>query len=176
MISYSATTVLQPYFPTGIPKHFLDRASLRGRLVHAACFNYASGIPVMGMAVGLKGYFKSFQAWFGSYVDHVFFVEERMEDPVLRYHGQPDLGCRLIDGRNLIVDYKTPLAESPTWKMQIAGYLNLARKNFPGIEWDGGMSLRLKVNGGTARATVYEETDRDWAAFCSALNVYRYIN
>ncbi|MCP4568361.1 MAG: hypothetical protein GY841_12355 [FCB group bacterium] len=172
---YSVTTCLQPFFPAGIPRHLLDRASERGTIVHAACSNYATGIPVMGLRDDLWGYFQSFVTWFDNFVDEVLFVEQRMVDEAMRYNGKPDLGCKLIDGRHMIVDMKTPIAEANTWKLQIAGYVNLARIAYPDIEWAGGMSLRLKPNGSAAKATVYSNDQRDYAVFLSALNVYRYI-
>ncbi len=176
MTPYSVTTALKPFFPHDIPQHYLDRASERGTAVHRAAANYANGIPIMWFPDELGGYFKSFKNWFDTYVDKVVFVEKRMRDDDFKYNGQPDLGCRLIDGRYVIVDYKTPLAEYATWKLQISGYCHLARAAYPDIPWCGGMSLRLRPNGGKAKATVYVDTARDFAVFLSALNVYRYIS
>ena len=176
MESYSVTTCLNPFFPRNIPAHLLKTACERGTKTHSICLDvYAKGIPVLGIPPECAGYFESFRNWFDLYVKEVFFLEERMADPVYCYNGKPDAGVKLADDRCVILDIKTPLAESPTWKMQGAGYLNLARIHYPEIPWGGFMSLRLRPNGSPAKATVYEDQDRDFAAFLSALNVYRYI-
>ncbi len=176
MKTFSVTECLGPYFDKDrIPPDVLDAACKKGTAAHKACETFASGIPVMGVAPEVEPYFISFKSWFLRFVKQVYFVEKEFFDDDYKYVGHLDIGCQLIDLRNMIVDYKTPYAESPTWKLQGAGYLNLARKNTD-IEWDGFMSLRLRPNGSPAIATVYDEHVSDFAAFLSALNVYRYIH
>jgi hypothetical protein len=73
-----------------------------------------------------------------------------------------------------IWDLKTSKAVGKTWCAQLAGYRNLALEN--GYDRIGRVgSLRLKEDGGMPLADEYQYSDRDFAAFLSALNAYRYF-
>jgi hypothetical protein len=85
----------------------------------------------------------------------------------------------LIDGRLVVVDLKTPAAESKTWRLQLAAYHHLVKSDFEkrGLEVElECMSLRLKKTGGEAKAHVYIATPQDFAVYLSCLNVHRYFN
>jgi len=176
MTPYSVTTVLSDYAGFHrIDPDVLASACRRGTMVHAACEAIANGIPVFGVPDALRGYVDSFRQWFIDYVLRVFYVETRFHCPTYCFHGKPDLVAMLVDGRTMIVDVKTPVGEGATWRLQMAGYKHLVGLVMP---INGAMSLRLPADGGTAKANVYDpdESGRDFAAFLSALNVYRYIN
>jgi len=171
---YSVTTVLRPFQDfRGVPRGLLETAGKRGRAVHAASASFARNLWVNPLPPEWNGYFLSFKSWFQQYVDRVFFVEKRMECKEFGFTGQGDLGVKLIDGRDMVVDLKTPLVESPTWKAQLAAYRFLARLCLP-YQFEG-MSLILHPGGGSAKAVVYDYADDDFAAFLSALNAYRYF-
>lgn len=177
---YSVTEVLSPYFLLDVPKeqrHFIERhletAKERGKKVHAACGSYALGLWVAPLPAEWQGYFESFKTWFDNFVDQVFFVEKRFQCDKFFFKGRADLGVRLIDRRIMVVDLKTPLAESPTWCAQNAGYWHLVRYN---MAIDGCMSLKLDPGGASAKAIVYQYSDDDFAAFLSALNAFRYFS
>lgn len=119
-----------------------------------------------------RGYFQSFKTWFDQYVDHVFFVEAEFSDPDLGFHGHPDIGARLIDGRCVIPDYKTGAVESPTWRAQIAAYRHLANLRHGGI-FLAGMALMLRKDGRPAKGILYQDSPADFALFLSALNCWR---
>jgi hypothetical protein len=174
MKSFSVTTVLGVYNDfNAINPAVLEAAKVRGSAVHRAAACHAAGLFVQPVPGAYRGYFESFCKWFDDYVREVIFVEERFVDEIFFYNGQSDLGCVLIDGRRVIVDYKTPAAESATWKSQIAAYAELAKKKYP-PEFVG-MSLRLRADGRPAIATVYEYSKNDYAAFLAALTAYRYF-
>jgi len=174
MKSYSVTTVLGVFADFGfIRSEVLEAAIARGNAVHAAAATYAGGMYVPPLPREYRGYFDSFKGWFDSRVRRVIFIEKRLYNVVYYFDGQPDLGCELADGRLVVVDYKTPAAESPTWKAQIAAYCDLAEDEFGG-DWDG-MSLRLRRDGKPAIANVYDSHGNDFAAFLAALTAYRYF-
>jgi hypothetical protein len=77
------------------------------------------------------------------------------------------------DGLIYVPDLKTPFGESRLWKGQCAAYLRLVRKN--GIKADKACSVRLRQKGGIPLITVYEEHERDLAAFLMGFNAYRYF-
>lgn len=171
---FSVTTVLGAFtdFSTVRPD-VLEAACERGTGVHRASAAYAAGLYVPPVPEGWRGYCESFTRWFDSSVAQVIFIEERFFDPTFYFDGQPDLGCVLVDGRRVVVDYKTPVAESPTWKSQVAAYCELAMQKYPpGFE---AMALRLRKDGRPARATTYDYSQNDYAAFLAALTAYRYF-
>ena len=176
MKQYSVTEVLGPFADFSmIDPEVLAAAAKRGTEVHNACACYSQCLPVLSLNGDRVGYFESFKNWFDRYVKKVIFVELRLFHSVYHYNGKIDLGCELIDGRQMVVDFKTPASEGPTWKGQLAGYLELAKKNFPLDPFDGCMSLLLRKNGNAAKAIVYQDSPSDFAAFLSALNSYRYF-
>ena len=175
MKPYSVTQVLNPFADfSGIPEWKLEAAKVRGKKVHAACGSYALGVWVAPLLEEYQGYYESFLGWFDNFVDTVFFVELRLVCDMYHFTGRIDLAVRLIDQKDMVIDLKTPLAESPTWKGQLAAYLHLANTQ-EGGNYDGCMSLQLSPHGRPAKAIVYQYSDNDFAAFLSALNAYRYF-
>lgn len=169
------TSVLSGFLDFGgVNKTVLDEAKRRGTMIHSAAAAYAAGAFVVPVDPIYDGFYQSFKAWFDSYVDHVFFVEQRIDDSeIYGITGMIDLGCQLIDGRAVIVDHKTPLAESKTWKGQLAAYRYLSKKKYE-IDFEC-MSLRLYINGAAAKASIYNYSDNDFMAFVHALSAYRYF-
>jgi len=161
-----------------IPPHVLEMAALRGTDVHMACASYALGLFIPRMESDRQGFFQSFKSWFDSYVLNVFYVEAEFINEVFGYLGHVDLVCELIDHRFLVVDYKTPVTEAPTWKSQLAAYkdvVDIRMIKDHGRPTDGSMSLQLNKEGKPAKAITYQYQDADFAAFLSALNAYRYF-
>jgi hypothetical protein len=166
---------------SGIRADVLEAACRRGGIIHAAAASYARGLWVRPLAPSFQGYFDSFKNWFDQYVDQVLLVEVRLDCDVYKITGKPDLVCVLIDGRFVVVDYKTPISEKPTWKAQLAAYRYLVQKywqekpNMLKANYPDCMSLILKGNGQPARAYPYEYADSDFAAFLSARFAYGYF-
>ena len=172
MIYPSVTQVLQPFNDfSKIPADVLERSALRGTLVHDTCANIARGLLVMNTPPEVEGYVNSFRRWFDLMVADVLLVETRLVDLEFLYHGEPDLIIKAKHGEIILVDNKTPVQLVKTWRLQCAGYVNLATKN--GMRPDKAGSLRLSPDGGIARMTFYENSLTDFNYFLMALNLYR---
>ena len=173
MQSLSVTRVLSPFNDfSAVPPDRLELASKRGQAVHAACAAYARRLPIF-YPDGSQGYVESFINWYDAHVKRPLFIEAEFSDPrVYKIHGHPDLVCEMADGRIAVIDYKTPAAESRTWRSQLAAYIYLVK---PVVGDAVGMAVRLPREGGEARVSVYERSAEDFAAFVAALTAYRYF-
>ena len=167
----SVTTALSPFNDfSAVPPDRLEYATRRGTATHAACAAYARSLPVFA-SNGSAPYFESFRNWFDKYVKRALFVEAEFSDPsVYGIIGHVDLVAELVDGRIVVVDYKTPVAESKTWALQISTYCHLVK---PVVGKCDGMALLLSPEGNAARAIHYKNTASDFAAFLAALAAYR---
>ena len=171
---FSVTQVLTPWFNSDkIPNHILEHAIIRGTQVHTACATYASGLWVGSMPESASPYFISFRRWFDKNAESVLYVEKEFIDEQIGFVGHPDLVAG-FDSKCFVIDLKTPLIESKTWKCQLAAYRHLVSREIKDREVHV-MSLQLSNNGGIAKANVYENSDADFAIFLSALNCYRYF-
>ena len=168
------TSILGPWADfDAIPPAVLANAARRGTAFHAAAAAYARGLfPIVD--ADFAGFFESFTHWFDRYVKKVYFVEEELIDEVLGFGGHPDIGLQLIDGRNMVVDWKTPAVASGSWPLQVSAYLHLANKKYDGL-FGGCMALQPHKSGGPAKATVYNYSHNHFAIFLSALNCYKYF-
>ena len=165
------TAPLGVYFDRScIPAATLEAAAVRGTAVHSACAAFAKGLPVM-VDQDAKLYFDSFRGWFGRYVKRALYVEEEFSD-LLTYliTGHPDLVCELADGRIVVVDYKTPQAESKTWRAQCAAYCWLVK---PAVGPCDGMALMLDRDGKPAKGIHYKNQAEDFANYLAALQAFR---
>ncbi len=174
---YSVTEVLSPYWNTKgkIPQNRIDDAIVRGNETHHFCTETGKGEWVPKPLL-YEGYCDSFLWYFERCVEEVILVEQRLEDPTLGYFGHPDFLLRTKGNRwPNIIDLKTPATKSKLWPMQISAYHNLAMKNGY-LKLDIGGSLRLRQDGGPPKFDEYQFQQMDFAAFLSALNVYRYLN
>jgi len=104
----------------------------------------------------------------------MLITEIELIDGELGFAGHPDLICTIKgDTKSTLVDLKTPLAESPIWKPQLAAYRHLALRAGYDIGRVG--SLRLKPDGGRAIFTEYTDEKADFAAFLNALMIAKYF-
>jgi hypothetical protein len=167
----SVTQILSPFNDfSQVPPDRLAYATQRGSDVHAACAAYARSLPVFA-SNGSAPYFESFRNWFDKYVRKALFVEAEFCDPsVYGIIGHVDLVAELTDSRIVVVDYKTPVAESRLWKSQLAAYVYLVK---PLVGDADAMALMLSPEGKKAQAISYKNTASDFAAFLAALAAYR---
>lgn len=166
------TEVLGKYVDfSRVPDFRLFEASQRGRIVHAACGAFALGGYIRPLPDAYAGYFKSFKRWFKNNVKFAVIVERTFVDDALGFTGRPDMVVELINGLYLLVDLKTPIAESRTWAVQLAAYWYLLDK--AGVPVNAAASLRLKPNGAEAVAVRYDDWKPDFNIFLSALNAHR---
>jgi len=119
----------------------------------------------------IKGYVTSGRLWLDKYVVNVIVAEFEIINGTHRIIGHIDLICVLVDGSTVVVDWKTPVTEGKTWRLQLAGYLYLAQEYKP----ERAMALQLFKDGKMARAIDYQSDPRDLACFLSAAGVYHYI-
>jgi hypothetical protein len=176
MKSYSVTTVLGPFTDfSSVPSGILEKAITRGKDTHRYSIAYALGMLFQEVPDYIKGYFDSFKRWFDKYVEKVYFAEVLLKDEILGFHGHPDLFVRMVDGRDVVPDIKTPAVESPTWKAQLSAYRHLVKVNERLPEYPECMALQPRKDGREAKAILYNYADRDFRAFLSALNAYRYF-
>jgi hypothetical protein len=182
MKSPSVTTVLSPFTDWDKIKRIIGENGLayaadRGTRAHAACTAYALGFPVVGLQDDCRGFLDSFRQWFDAYVERVLFAEKRLHCKTYYFHGKADLCVQLIDGRVVIVDLKTPVLESPTWRSQVAAYKHLANIHLESIgeplRVSGAMALQIKRDGKTAKARRYDDTATDFDNFLHALVAFR---
>lgn len=155
---YHVTEVLGHWFDwSKINDKILAVACLRGSAVHLLCSGIAKGFNFgVNMPDAWKGYVRSFEAWYYQNVVNVVLVEKSFQDDVLGFTGRVDFVFDIITGERLLVDIKTPAAESKAWGCQLAAYNHLVQE-VGGIELDGMITLRLKANGGAAQGKRYEQ-------------------
>lgn len=171
----SVTEALSPWADfSHVPPAVLQAAADRGTAVHNACAAYASGLPVLGLAPEAAPYFASFRRWFDHVVDEILLCEERLTDDVFGYHGEPDILVKSKHQEIILVDLKTPVTKTKTWRIQLAAYKNLVEKN-KGVTVDRVGSLRLSPEGETPKMDYYEYQAQDFNIFLSALNTYRFF-
>jgi hypothetical protein len=184
MKQFSVTQVLGVFTAWHrIPANILKMAIDRGNAVHAASEAWLNNI-FYTLPKDYQGYFLSFQKWFLKYVESVYFSEKRFEDPILGFNGKPDLGVKLVKPmfhsehrpqgyQYPIIDIKTGQVEGRTWCGQGAAYIHLANRET--TLFDCAIFLQVKPDGGWPKTLIYEDSIRDFRAFLSALNAYRYF-
>lgn len=178
MEMFSVTQVLSPYFNVkgAIPQRHIEGGVVRGNAVHKFSTETAKG-EWQPKPLLYEGYCDSFLWWFDNCVEKVLLVETRLEDKTLGFFGHPDFILLIKNNRRpSVVDLKTPASKQRAWRMQIAAYHYLAIKNGYGPDLDPGGSLRLKEDGSPPHFDPYTFYYSDFAAFLSALNVYRFLN
>jgi len=171
----SVTTILSPF--SGIEElkkrfpQLIATAAYRGSLVHNYCESISLGFSPLFMEEEAQPYVESFKRWFDN-VQDVKFVETRLMDSRIGYHGQFDIICRIKgDLSYSLWDYKTPQAGHKTWKPQTAAYRHLAELHDIEIGRHG--IIRLRKSGNSPIIDEHTNTyNRDWQIFISCLNVY----
>jgi len=171
----SVTEVIEPWVDfSRIPPGTLQAAADRGTLVHEACAMHAQGLWSIGNPPEIAGYVASFRRWFDQIVTEVILVEERLFDYALGYCGQIDLVVRVKGGETWLVDLKSPVTLSKSWRVQLAAYQYLCEKS--GVTVDRSGSLRLRNDGKIPKMDWYEgSATQDFNIFLSALNCHRYF-
>lgn len=161
-----------------VPPDRLAAAAERGTLVHSACSSIADGIgwfPLDKESRAIAGYVDSFRLWFDAVVNEVLCTEWELEDSRFGFLGHPDLLVSSKEGKTLLVDLKSPVTKSKSWRLQLAAYAHLCRK--AGYQPDKIGSLRLHPEGKPPKMDWYEGSEtQDFTVFLSCLNAYRFFN
>lgn len=177
----SVTNVLQMATDfSKIPADVLYHAAARGTTVHACCASHARRLwfkrPDDPIAAGMV---ESFVRWFDEWIDKTrpIYVERELHCPTFDFIGHPDIiAFFVMEDAPRVIDIKTPLALSRTWRGQLAAYRHLAKVN--GIATGPPMALQLDRTGKMARGIVYpeNESNMDFSAFLNGLNFFRYFS
>lgn len=175
----TVTRIIAPWVKFDhVPEARLAMAAERGTLIHSACSSIAEGVgwfPLDDSGRGVIGYVDSFRKWFDAIVEKVLFTERELKDPRFGFVGHPDLLVLSKNKKILLVDLKSPVTKSKSWRIQLAAYCHLCQQ--AGYSPDKIGSLRLHPEGKTPIMDWYEgSTAQDFTIFLSCLNAYRFFN
>lgn len=151
-------------------------ASERGVKVHAYCVGRARDLFVPNIEDDCKGYYESFLKWYAN-VAEVFLSEKRLVHMTYRFLGHVDLVVRMKKEQFIrVVDLKTPLIHSRTWRGQISAYTVLVDKYLKEMgvksEIKRSGTLQLDPKGKTPKYNEYTHSDWDFVNFLHALNAF----
>ena len=159
-----------------VPPDRLEFACQRGSDFHRLAALHAQKLWIDEVPESCAGFFRSFTTWFDEFVEEVVLVEQPLIHPTLHYRGTPDIILR-IKGDSVLTlpDWKTPLALSKSWRLQLAAYRELARVN--GYPVERVASLQPRPDGSRAKFQGYTKSlTPDFAIFLSGLNWWKFFN
>lgn len=175
----SVTTILSPWSDfSRVPDGVLAHAAERGTLVHRACACRLTGVWSPPVTPECAGYVLSFESWLPTVEDvDVSLVEAELVETQLGYLGHPDAVVRLKgDSKWTVIDLKTPAAQSPSWRLQLAAYKRLVEENTDRMV---GRVLTLRLKKDAGRPIINESTAtarQDFSVFLNALACWKYFN
>jgi len=166
----SVTDILEPYVDTKWFKPIHKKRGSEAHRVVGCKLNNSWAAPINP---AWQGYVDTIMRWCEENIEKVVQVETRYQDDLYRFTGKLDLVALLLDGRLALIDFKTAVAESRTWKLQTGGYKLLYEKHNP----DKTIDVRICVRGredGSKKALVNEYTDHvtDQNRFLYANDLY----
>jgi len=171
------TEILKPYGPdfTQVPPHILELGQERGTRVDAWCSGYALGQYMLPPEPFIEGYCRSFSEWFDRNVESVWLCKKRLTSKTWGFTGEPDMGVVYKhEGKNVLIDLKTPLGLQPVWDGQLSAYEILIEEEL-GIKVDRSGSLRLRPDGSPALFHEVREGAECKKAFLHALMAHKYF-
>jgi hypothetical protein len=175
----SVTQIIAPWVKWDhIPEERLAMAAERGTDIHDACHAIALGIgwfPITNEGRAVAGYVDSFRLWFESVVYDVLFTERELKDDNFGFIGHPDLLVVNKDREILLIDLKSPVTRSKSWRLQLAAYAHLCE--IAGHRPDKIGSLRLHPKGNPPKMDWYQDSRlQDFNIFSCCLTAHRYLN
>ena len=150
-----------------IDPEVLRNAADRGTRVHQYCDAIIEGLGLFSIEDDCKGYIDSFNQW--NVGKNYLTKPPRFYDDEFMITGECDAIYKQ-DGKLILVDFKTPVAESKTWPLQGSAYAYMAKKlgyNIEYIEF-----VKLSKVGKPPKVYTYTE---NFDLFLSCLDVYRYF-
>ena len=159
-----------------VPPDKLEFACQRGSDFHRLAALHAQNLWIDEIPDSCVGFFHSFTAWFNEFVEEVVAVEQALVHPTLHYQGTPDAIVRIKGDTGLtLIDWKTPLPLSKSWRLQLAAYREVAEKveqlYIPRVA-----SLQPHPDGGRAKFQGYTKSlTPDFAVFLSGLNWWNFF-
>jgi hypothetical protein len=169
----SVTEAFSPYISFDfVSQQVLAAACDRGSRVHDAVAQDLAG-EFFAMDIDIAGYFAAYQQ-FALNIDEIVVIEKRMQSDQYQYTGQVDLVCRMRGDSGLtMVDWKTSVAASKSWSLQVAAYAHLAEQE--GIKIDRTIAVQLGREG-NFKVNEYRDLAKNFNRFLSALTTYQFFN
>jgi hypothetical protein len=169
----SVTEAFSPYISFDfVSPTILAAACDRGCRVHDAVAQDLSG-EFFALDCDITGYFAAYQK-FRKNIEAVELVEKRMQSDLYQYTGQVDLVCRMRGDAGLtLVDWKTSVAASKSWSLQVSAYAHLAEQE--GMKIERAMAVQLGKDG-VFRVNEYRDLKKNFNRFLSALSTFLYFN
>lgn len=163
------TRVTEPLFIlsglTKVDPTVLQNAAERGTKVHELADALINHLGVFDLDEKIIGYMDSFKQW---YIDKDFITKpERFYCDEHMLTGECDAIYNSPDGL-VLVDFKTPLNESKTWRYQLSAYAYLARKQ--GLDIRHVEAVKLDKLGHFPKVYRYEE---DWQTYLNCLKIFK---
>jgi len=162
------TSVLFPFSGLrNIDPHILKNAADRGTKVHEICDALINDLGVFDIQDSIQGYIDSLKQWLPEkefiQKPNRFYCNKHMLTGECDAIYKDDTGLHLID-------FKTSVNESKTWKLQGSAYYYLAHQagyDIKTIEF-----VKLSKEGKKPKVYIYEP---DWDMFYKCLEVYRFF-
>lgn len=167
---YRVTEIIEVYSKMHlINPNVLENAKVRGNEVDLACKMLINGIDPLHLDEEYQGYLDSFKAW----SEGKEFIPNpgRFYCDKLMLTGECDAIYKSDTGL-VLIDIKTPAAESKSWPLQGAAYCYLAREI--GLDIKSIEFVRLIKEGKPAKVYTYEY-EKNWELFKKALELYQYF-
>jgi hypothetical protein len=166
----SVTDILKPFIDT---RWFKPIHSTRGNEVHrvVGCKMVKSWAKPINPA--WQGYVNSILRWCDANIKEVVEGEVRYQDDLYKYTGKLDLVAYLMDSRLALIDFKTSIATSKTWKLQTGGYKLLFEKHNPDKKIDVRITIRGREDDSkNALVNEYNDHEIDQNRFLYANDLY----
>ena len=172
----SVTQALSPFVDwSGISPERLEHAGQRGTKIHSYIAAYLLGLWLPKIELECQGYFDSFRYFADARIDKMIAVEREITCHCYDYIGHLDFVGTLRNEIGIVIlDWKSPVTEGPTWKGQLAAYKHAHECNTKNPVTRVG-SIMLDPNGKPAKMIDYKESIADFAAFVAALTAVRYF-
>jgi len=172
------TSILKPFTNLShIDATVLSTAADRGTRVHKLCESHALNLFVADVDDDCKNYFNVFRDWFDDIVDQVLHVEIPLGSKKYKFctYGVDLIAVLKGDRGATIIDYKTPMSQSLTWRLQTAAYDILVEECL-GIQVERRMCVMLPKYDSKIKICEYDNHENDRRLFLNALELYRYFN
>ena len=177
----SVTEILAPWADfSHIDPAVLAHAAERGTKLHDYVAAHLLGEWIPRVEAEVVPYFDSFKRW-ADMVEDVVSVEREYVCDCFGYLGHVDAVLRLKGDSGLtLIDWKSPILESKTWPLQIAGgYWHLVEKHsvppLP-VELQRCGAIQCRKDGKVARMREYTgNVPNATRAFLGAASVHNYL-
>jgi len=149
-----------------------DKAGDIGTLVHAAIEAKLAGNPLPPMEKDVAKAVNAFLKWEQQNKIEILEQEIQLVSEEFRYGGTLD-AVGTIDGKYVLLDWKTSKGVYKNYLLQLAAYKQLWNENCPGREIVGGAYLvRFSKTDGICEPYYFEDLSAAWSQFVFFRNAY----